>query len=46
MLDKLGGYEIGGIVGPVLGAVLYRNPVEIDGFKSNMGALIALVLNS
>lgn len=45
VLAKVGGYEIGGIAGLVLGAALYRIPVVIDGFISTAGALIAAELN-
>lgn len=45
VLAKVGGYEIGGIAGLVLGAALYRIPVVVDGFISTAGALIAAELN-
>ena len=45
LLAKVGGYEIAGIAGLVLGAALYRIPVVIDGFISTAGALIAAELN-
>jgi nicotinate-nucleotide--dimethylbenzimidazole phosphoribosyltransferase len=45
VLAKVGGYEIAGIAGLVLGAALYRIPVVIDGFISTAGALIAAELN-
>jgi len=41
VLAKVGGYEIAGIAGLVLGAALYRIPVVVDGFISTAGALIA-----
>jgi nicotinate-nucleotide--dimethylbenzimidazole phosphoribosyltransferase len=41
VLAKVGGFEIGGIAGIVLGAALYRIPVVLDGFISTAGALIA-----
>ena len=44
VLAKVGGYEIGGIAGLVLGAALYRIPVVVDGFISTAGALIAAEL--
>ena len=44
VLAKVGGYEIGGIAGIVLGAALYRIPVVVDGFISTAGALIAAEL--
>lgn len=45
VLAKVGGYEIAGIAGLVLGAALYRIPVVVDGFISTAGALIAAELN-
>jgi nicotinate-nucleotide--dimethylbenzimidazole phosphoribosyltransferase len=44
VLAKVGGYEIGGIAGLVLGAALHRIPVVVDGFISTAGALIAAEL--
>lgn len=44
VLAKVGGFEIGGIAGLVLGAAYYRKPVVIDGFISTAGALIAHAL--
>lgn len=41
VLSKVGGTEIGGIAGLVLGAAANRIPVVIDGFISTAGALIA-----
>lgn len=41
VLAKIGGAEIGGIAGLVLGAAARRIPVVIDGFISTAGALIA-----
>jgi len=41
VLAKVGGYEIGGIAGAILGATAGRIPVVIDGFISTAGALIA-----
>ncbi|HBR22761.1 MAG TPA: nicotinate-nucleotide--dimethylbenzimidazole phosphoribosyltransferase [Nitrospiraceae bacterium] len=40
-LSKVGGAEIGGIAGLILGAASNRIPVVIDGFISTAGALIA-----
>ncbi len=45
VLAKVGGYEIAGIAGLVLGAARHRIPVVIDGFISTAGALIAAELN-
>ena len=41
LLAKVGGFEIGGIAGLILGAASIRKPVLIDGFISSAGALIA-----
>lgn len=45
VLAKVGGFEIAGIAGLVIGAAMYRIPVVIDGFISTAGALIAAELN-
>jgi len=44
VLAKVGGAEIGGIAGLVIGAAAKRIPVVIDGFISTAGALIAYCL--
>lgn len=44
VLAKVGGAEIGGIAGLILGAAANRIPVVIDGFISTAGALIAFTL--
>ncbi len=41
VLSKIGGAEIGGIAGLIIGAAANRIPVVIDGFISTAGALIA-----
>lgn len=41
ILAKVGGFEIGGIAGLILGAAAHRKPVLLDGFISTAGALIA-----
>ena len=41
ILAKVGGFEIGGIAGLILGAAAQKKPVIIDGFISTAGALIA-----
>ncbi len=41
VLAKIGGFEIGGIAGVILGASANRIPVVIDGFISGAGALLA-----
>ena len=44
VLSKVGGAEIGGIAGLVIGAAANRIPVIIDGFISTAGALIAYAI--
>lgn len=44
VLAKVGGFEIGGIAGVILGAAASRVPVLIDGFISGAAALIAVRL--
>ncbi len=44
VLSKVGGAEIGGIAGLILGAAANRIPVVIDGFISTAGALIAYTI--
>lgn len=44
VLAKLGGFEIGGMVGVILAAAAKRTPVVIDGFISGAAALIAYEL--
>ncbi len=44
VLSKVGGFEIGGIAGVVLGAAAHGIPVVCDGFISTAGALIACEL--
>lgn len=45
VLSKVGGFEIGGIVGLILAGARYRIPVVIDGFISGAAALIATSLS-
>ncbi len=45
VLAKLGGFEIGGIAGLILGASAQRKPVIVDGFISTAAALIAWTLS-
>ena len=45
ILQKVGGFEIGGLVGVMLGAAARRIPVVIDGFISGAAALIATALS-
>jgi nicotinate-nucleotide--dimethylbenzimidazole phosphoribosyltransferase len=44
VLAKVGGFEIAGIAGVILGAASHHRPVVIDGFISTAGALIAVGL--
>jgi nicotinate-nucleotide--dimethylbenzimidazole phosphoribosyltransferase len=44
VLAKVGGFEIGGLVGVMLATAAYRIPVVIDGFISGAAALIATAL--
>ncbi len=44
VLSKVGGAEIGGIAGLIIGAASQKIPVVIDGFISTAGALIAYCL--
>ena len=45
VLAKVGGFEIAGITGLIIGAALHRMPVVIDGFISSAAALVAVSLN-
>jgi nicotinate-nucleotide--dimethylbenzimidazole phosphoribosyltransferase len=45
VLAKVGGFEIGGIAGLVLGCAAEQVPVVVDGFISTAGALIASELH-
>jgi nicotinate-nucleotide--dimethylbenzimidazole phosphoribosyltransferase len=44
VLAKVGGFEIGGLVGVMLAAAAHRIPVVIDGFISGAAALLATAL--
>ena len=44
LLSKVGGFEIGGIAGLILGAAAQKKPVIIDGFISTAGGLIAQLI--
>ncbi|HID69817.1 MAG TPA: nicotinate-nucleotide--dimethylbenzimidazole phosphoribosyltransferase [Desulfobacterales bacterium] len=44
VLMKVGGFEIGGIAGVIIGAAAKRKPVVVDGFISSAGALIAMAI--
>lgn len=45
VLAKVGGFEIGGIAGLILGAAAARKPVLVDGFISTAGAMLAQALS-
>jgi len=45
VLAKVGGFEIGGIAGLIIGCAFHRIPVVVDGFISTAGAMIAVGLN-
>ena len=44
ILSKVGGFEIGGLAGAILGAAANRRPVVIDGFISTAAAIIAATI--
>lgn len=44
VLSKIGGFEIGGLVGCILAAAAHRVPIVIDGFISCASTLIAIKL--
>ncbi len=44
VLAKVGGFEIAGLVGVILGAAARRLPVVVDGFISGAAALVAAAL--
>ncbi len=44
VLAKVGGFEIAGIAGLIIGAAVQRKPVVVDGFISTAGAMIAYSL--
>jgi len=44
VLAKVGGFEIGGLAGVILGAAACRKPVVIDGFISTSAALLAALM--
>jgi len=45
VLAKVGGFEIAGIAGLIIGCAIHRIPVVVDGFISTAGAMIAVGLN-
>ncbi len=44
VLAKVGGFEIGGLVGVILAGAVHRRPVVVDGFISSAAAMIAVRL--
>lgn len=44
VLAKVGGFEIGGLAGVMIGAAARRKPVVVDGFISTAAAMIAVSL--
>jgi nicotinate-nucleotide--dimethylbenzimidazole phosphoribosyltransferase len=44
VLEKVGGFEIGGLAGAMLAAAANRRPILIDGFISTAAAMIAVSL--
>lgn len=44
VLAQVGGLEIGGLAGLILGAAAARRPVLVDGFIATAGALLAVAL--
>jgi nicotinate-nucleotide--dimethylbenzimidazole phosphoribosyltransferase len=44
VLAKVGGFEIGGLVGVILAGAVNRRPVVVDGFISTAAAMIAVRL--
>ena len=44
VLAKVGGFEIGGLVGVILGGAACRMPVVLDGFIAGAAALLAVAL--
>ncbi len=45
VLAKVGGYEIAGLAGVILGAAAHRRPVMVDGFISTAAAMVAVGLS-
>ena len=45
ILSKLGGYDIAGMTGIILGGLLHQVPVVLDGYISSIAALIATRIN-
>ncbi len=45
VLAKVGGFEIGGIAGLIIGAAIKKRLAVVDGFISTAGAIVARGLN-
>jgi nicotinate-nucleotide--dimethylbenzimidazole phosphoribosyltransferase len=45
VLSKVGGFELAGIAGLIIGSAFFHIPVVIDGFISSAAALISVSLN-
>lgn len=45
VLAKVGGFEIGGLTGVILGAAAHKIPAVIDGFVSGAAALLAVAIS-
>lgn len=44
LLSELGGLDIAGLVGVILGAARHRCPVVIDGFIASVAAILAVII--
>lgn len=44
VLAKVGGFEIGGLVGAILATAAHRRPIMVDGFITTAAAMIAVTL--
>jgi nicotinate-nucleotide--dimethylbenzimidazole phosphoribosyltransferase len=44
VLSKVGGFEIGGLVGAILAAAAHRRPIMVDGFIATAAAMLAVCL--
>src|SRR5690606_12123338 len=44
VLAKVGGYEIGGLMGAMLAAAAHRRPILLDGFITTAAAMLAVTL--
>ena len=44
VLSKVGGFEIGGLAGVILGAAAHHKAVMVDGFISTAAAMIAVTI--